>query len=49
MPSACRWGGTIDRSTSDRKVQDDVYVWRVKLTTIFGDEKTFIGHVTAVR
>jgi gliding motility-associated-like protein len=49
MPSACRWDGLLDQKTSDKKVQNDVYIWRVNLTTIFGEEKTFIGHVTAVK
>jgi len=49
MPSACQWDGSIEHASTDRKVQNDVYVWKVKLTTIFGEEKTFIGHVTAVR
>jgi gliding motility-associated-like protein len=49
MPSTCQWDGTLDNASTDRKVQNDVYIWRVSLTTIFGVEKTFIGHVTAIR
>ncbi len=49
MPGACQWNGIPNTNISDRKLQNDVYVWRVRLTTIFGEEKVFIGHVSAVK
>ena len=49
MPSACQWNGLLDANYTGRKLQNDVYVWRVRLTTIFGEEKTFIGHVSAIK
>ena len=49
MPSACQWDGILDANLTDKKLQNDVYVWRVRLTTIFGEKKTYIGHVSAVK
>ncbi|MEO8087622.1 MAG: gliding motility-associated C-terminal domain-containing protein, partial [Bacteroidota bacterium] len=49
MPSSCQWDGTLNASITDRKLQNDTYVWRVRLTTIFGEVKTYIGHVSAVK
>ncbi len=49
MPSACQWEGILDANLTDKKLQNDVYVWRVRLTTIFGEKKTYIGHVSAIK
>jgi gliding motility-associated-like protein len=49
MPSACQWDGLLDADRTGRKLQNDVYVWRVRLTTIFGEVKTYIGHVSALK
>jgi len=49
MPSGCRWDGRLDANITDKKLQNDVYVWRVRLTTIFGEVKTYIGHVSALK
>ncbi len=49
MPSGCQWDGRLDANITNERLQNDVYVWRVRLTTIFGEEKTYIGHVSAVK
>lgn len=30
-------------------VQQDVYVWKVKLTDVFGDKHSYVGHVTVLK
>jgi PKD repeat protein len=44
MSSACRWDGTYEGKT----VQQDVYVWKVMLTDVYGKRRSFIGHVTVL-
>ena len=49
MSSACKWDGEVEGGRSDALVQEDVYVWKVKLTDIFDKKHTYIGHVSSVR
>ncbi len=42
MPSSCRWDGTL----SGDKVQQDVYVWRARVTDVFEKVHVYIGSVT---
>lgn len=55
MPSACTWNGTVVNGGVDmngksgQQVQEDVYVWKVKLTDIFNKKHEYIGHVSVVR
>ncbi len=42
MSSVCRWDGTINGN----KVQEDVYVWRAKVTDVFGKVHVYLGSVT---
>jgi PKD repeat protein len=44
MSSLCRWDGKVD----GRPVQQDVYVWKVRLTDVFGIRHDYIGRVTVV-
>ncbi|MBI3500623.1 MAG: PKD domain-containing protein [Bacteroidetes bacterium] len=46
---ACRWDGIIRTGTSGEPVQQDVYVWKVKLTSVFKREYNFTGTVTVVK
>lgn len=45
----CMWSGTVDGSSSDVVVQEDVYVWKVKLTNVFMKDFTYTGTVTVVK
>jgi PKD repeat protein len=45
----CLWDGKVDSGFSDTKVQEDVYVWKVRLINIFDKEFNYVGTVTAVR
>jgi gliding motility-associated-like protein len=49
MSSACKWNGKVEGGNSDEIVQQDVYVWKVKLTDIFDKKHTYIGHVSVVK
>jgi gliding motility-associated-like protein len=49
MPSGCQWDGLLRTDYTGKRLQNDVYVWRVRLTTIFGEVKTYIGHVSAIK
>ncbi|MFM2206246.1 MAG: hypothetical protein RL213_221 [Bacteroidota bacterium] len=44
MSSNCRWDGRVE----GRPVQQDVYVWKVRLTDVFGVRHDYIGRVTAL-
>jgi len=39
-----RYGGD-----SRKNAQEDVYIWKVKLTDIFNKKHTYVGHVNIVR
>jgi gliding motility-associated-like protein len=45
----CKWDGKVKGGESNERVQQDVYVWKVRLNTIFKEEKNYIGTVTVVR
>lgn len=55
LSSACTWDGTVTNRGADmngksgERVQEDVYVWKVKLTDIFDRKHDYIGHVNVVR
>jgi len=55
MPSACKWDGIVVKGgldmngNSGQLAQEDVYVWKVKLTDIFDKMHTYIGHVSIVK
>jgi hypothetical protein len=55
LSSACKWdgkvvGGGVDMSgKSGQLSQEDVYVWKVKLTDVFEKKHTYVGHVSVIR
>ena len=55
MSAKCQWNGIVvqggmDMSGgSDNLVQEDVYVWKVKLTDVFDKVHTYIGRVSVVK
>jgi PKD repeat protein len=55
LPSACKWSGKVTNagvdmnSTSNQLVQEDVYVWKVRLVDVFDKRHLYIGHVNVVR
>ena len=49
MSSACKWDGKVEGGNSNTLVQEDVYVWKVRLTDIFDKVHTYIGHVSVVK
>ena len=49
MSSACKWDGKVEGGASDEEVQEDVYVWKVRLTDIFDKKHNYIGHVSVVK
>ena len=56
MSAACKWDGIVEKgagadlnSHSGNLVQEDVYVWKVKLTDIFDIKHTYVGHVSSIR
>lgn len=55
LSSACRWDGKVvpggmDMSGSGRQqVQEDVYVWKVKLIDIFNKPHSYVGHVSVIQ
>ncbi len=42
------WDGKV-QGKSDNLVQQDVYVWKAKVTDVFGKKHKFIGHVSVIR
>ncbi|MFM2206526.1 MAG: hypothetical protein RL213_501 [Bacteroidota bacterium] len=42
MSSSCKWDGRVD----GQPAQSDVYVWKVRLTDVFGEQHSYIGRVT---
>ena len=42
------WDGKV-QGGSGKLVQQDVYVWKIKLKTEAGDNKSYVGHVTVIR
>ncbi|HEY4797770.1 MAG TPA: gliding motility-associated C-terminal domain-containing protein, partial [Bacteroidia bacterium] len=55
LSSACKWDGKVvpggaDFSGDSRQLsQQDVYVWKVKLTDVFDKVHTYVGNVNVVR
>jgi hypothetical protein len=55
MSSACKWDGVVQNQGMDMNgqskqlVQEDVYVWKVRLTGIFEMKHNYLGHVSVVR
>ncbi|MFL5754564.1 MAG: PKD-like domain-containing protein [Bacteroidia bacterium] len=42
------WDGKV-QGKGDDPVQEDVYVWKMKVRSFKGDKKSLVGHVTVVR
>jgi gliding motility-associated-like protein len=55
LSSFCHWDGKVvpgglDMSGTSRALaQEDVYVWKVRLTDIFDKKHNYIGHVNIVK
>lgn len=49
MSSACKWDAKVESGGSNQLVQEDVYVWKVRLTDIFDKVHSYIGHVSVVK
>jgi hypothetical protein len=57
MSSACKWDGKTERGAgsadmngnSGNLLQEDVYVWKVRLTDIFDKKHNYVGHVSIVK
>ena len=44
------WDGKVQRTGSSLEIcQEDVYVWKVALTDVFGKKHKYIGHVTLIK
>lgn len=43
------WNAKVKGGPSDAVVQEDVYVWKVKLTDVFDKKHTYIGHVSVIK
>lgn len=55
LSSFCKWdskvvSGGMDMNGNSRQLaQEDVYVWKVKLTDVFDKKHSYIGHVSIVK
>jgi gliding motility-associated-like protein len=55
MPSSCQWDGIVVKGGMDMGgnsgvlAQEDVYVWKVKLTDVFDKQHNYIGHVSIIK
>lgn len=55
LSSYCKWDGKVEKGGVDMSggskqlAQEDVYVWKVKLTDVFDKKHTYVGHVNIVR
>lgn len=55
LSSDCKWDGKVVKGGMDmgggskQLAQEDVYVWKVRLTDIFDKKHMYIGHVNIVR
>jgi gliding motility-associated-like protein len=49
MSSFCKWDGKVEQGGSRQVAQEDVYVWKVKITDIFDKDHTYLGHVSLVK
>jgi hypothetical protein len=43
------WNGKVETGRSNEIVQEDVFVWKVKLLDIYGETHKYIGTVTVVK
>lgn len=48
MSSFCKWDGKVEGGNGE-VAQQDVYVWKIKLTDIFDKTHIYIGHVNIVK
>jgi gliding motility-associated-like protein len=55
LASACKWDAKVEgghyilKNDGTEQVQEDVYVWKVKLTDVFEKIHTYIGQVSVVK
>ncbi len=49
MSSACKWNGTMNEISTNKPLQEDVYVWKAKLTDVFEKKHYYVGNVNVVR
>ncbi len=55
LSSYCQWDGKVQNQGADfnghsnQLVQQDVYVWKVKLTDVFDQKHVYVGNVNVVR
>ncbi len=47
--NVCKWDGVVQDAPSGEVAQQDVYVWKVKLTDVFSKTHNYIGTVTIVK
>jgi PKD domain/CHU_C Type IX secretion signal domain len=45
----CMWNGKVETGRSNEIVQEDIFVWKVKLLDIYGETHKYIGTVTVVK
>ena len=45
----CMWDGKVQDGISNKTAQEDVYVWKVNLMSIFGKPYNYIGNVSIIR
>ncbi|MBI4931763.1 MAG: PKD domain-containing protein [Bacteroidetes bacterium] len=45
----CMWDGKARGGSSKERVQEDVYVYKIKFTSVFGREYNFVGQVNVVK
>jgi hypothetical protein len=43
------WDGKVESGTSNKPVQEDVYVWKVRLRNADHIEYNYIGNVNVIR
>lgn len=55
MSSFCQWNAKVEQGGADMSggsnelMQEDVYIWKVKLTDVFDKKHTYMGHVNIIR
>lgn len=45
----CMWDGKVEGGNSNKLAQEDVYVWKVNLVSVFGKPYHYVGHVNIIR
>ena len=43
------WDGKVQGGASNEIVQQDVYVWLVKLVDAFDKKRKYVGHVSVIK